>query len=372
MSMQLLTHSRQDCFKTCRKKHWFAYEERIRPETDAKALRQGSAFHDAVEQVAKGKSFEDGCEAIHKRYESRPEHFDKQEWDYECETVLRIFAGYCWRWADSGIEYIAAEQSYELPLINPATGKPTPLFKRAGKVDGIIKLSDGRLAVIEHKLLGDDIGPESDLWRLMRMSHQVSGYVTACRDLGYEIDTVLYDVARKPTIKPTKVPILDDLGAKIVLNESGTRVVNANKEWRQTGDKDKGYTLQERAMTPDEWGEKLNDDIAKRPDFYFQRVEVPRLDDDLEEYKQELWDIQLTIRDAQKNDRHYRTVNKNSCGFCSYFNLCSNRGFDHRKELPEGFVRVDDVHPELERKESNGHDSTACATTAQGSAATAS
>ena len=168
------------------------------------------------------------------------------------------------------------------------------------------------------------------------------------------MDTVLYDVGRKPTIKPTKVPILDRLGAKIVLDERGNRVLTAKKEFRQTGDKEKGYVLQERPMTPEEWGEKLNSDIAERPDFYFQRQEIPRMDADLEEYQFELWDIQRTIRDAQLNDRHYRTVNKNSCGYCTYFSICSNSGFNIN-ELPEGFVRVSDIHPELEREEMNEH-----------------
>jgi hypothetical protein len=50
--MQLLTYSRQDCFKTCRKKEWWGYEMRIRPTEDARALRMGRIYHGALELLA--------------------------------------------------------------------------------------------------------------------------------------------------------------------------------------------------------------------------------------------------------------------------------------------------------------------------------
>lgn len=348
---QLLTHSRQDAFKSCRKKHWFAYELGIRRDVDAKALRMGTAFHDALEAIGNGRDLSDAVESVESRYREIPDGFESLDWGYERETVVRLVCGYVWRWSEMPLEHIATEQSFELPLLNPETGKPTPIFSLAGKIDGIVRLGDGRLAVMEHKLLGDDISQDSDLWRRMRIDHQVSLYVLAARRLGYDVDTVLYDVARKPTIAPTKVPILDELGAKIVINPvTGNRVKTERGLWRQTGDKDKGYVLQERPMTPDEWGEKLNNDIAERPEFYFHRGEVPRMDQDLREYEEDLWDIQQTLRDAQKSGRWFRTVNKNTCGFCSYFDLCSNRAFTPDGQLPLGFIRVSDIHPELNRE----------------------
>jgi hypothetical protein len=114
-------------------------------------------------------------------------------------------------------------------------------------------------------------------------------------------------------------------------------------------------------MTTAEWGEKLSEDIAKRPDYYFARVEVPRLDQDLKEYAEELWEIQQLIRDAQKNNRHFRTVNKNTCGFCSYFSICSGATTFNPKSPPEGFELVGDRHPELERTHVNGNPAKASA-----------
>jgi hypothetical protein len=347
--MQLLTHSRQDCFKVCRKRHEFAYELGIRPRLDSKALRMGSAYHAGLESFGKGGSVNDAVDAVRNKYGNCPEGFDIADWLFECETVVRLVCGYEWRWREAPLKNVATEQSFAIDLINPESGRKSPLFKLAGKIDGIVEEASGRLLVKESKLYGDDIGMESDLWKRMRFDHQVSLYVVAARRLGYQVEGVLFDLGRKPTIQPSAVPLLDELGCKIVNDASGNRVKTDRGMWRQTGDKEKGYTLLTRAMTADEWGEKLNNDIAERPDFYYMRHEIPRTDQDLAEFEAELWDIQKTLREAQLSGRWYRTANKNTCGFCPYFDLCSS-GFDvSRDALPERFERVEDCHPELER-----------------------
>ena len=49
MSKQLLTHSRMESFKRCRRRHYFEYEVGLRKQTDAKALRMGSAGHEGLD-----------------------------------------------------------------------------------------------------------------------------------------------------------------------------------------------------------------------------------------------------------------------------------------------------------------------------------
>ena len=239
------------------------------------------------------------------------------------------------------------ERAFRIPLVNPATKALAKYYDLAGKIDGIVRLEDGRLAVKETKTVSEDIGPDSPLWRRLRIDHQISLYIHVARQLGYQVDTVLYDVVRKPTIAPENVPILDANGSKIVLDAAGNRVCNTtgNKSWRQTSDKEKGYVLQTRPMTPTEWGEKLSANIASRPDFYFQRVEVPRLDQDVNEYQEELWQIQQTLRECQRTGKWFRTVSKN-CDFCAYVQPCT-MGVDVSTAAPAGFEFVSNVHPEL-------------------------
>jgi citrate lyase gamma subunit len=257
--------------------------------------------------------------------------------------VAALLSGYDWRWGASKLKVIATEQSFRLPLRNPATGKPSQLFELAGVIDGIVRMEDSRLAVMEHKTASEDLALGSDYWLRLQNDLQISIYVHAARELGHDVSTVFYDVIRKPSIKPTRVPLLDRTGLKIVLNADGQRVLKKDGMPRQTGDTAKSYVLQSRPMTPDEWSQRIIDDIAKRPDFYYARVEIPRLDQEIEECRAELW----TLREAQRNNRWYRTVTRDTCGFCSYFGLCSSKTDLSSGVAPEGFEFVSNVHPEL-------------------------
>jgi len=305
----------------------------------------GSAYHLGIEVLIK-QGLDEAVEAVRNSYLG-VSAFDLYDLSCECETVVRLLCGYQWRWEESGISHLEAERGFRLSLTNPATGKVSRLFDLAGKIDGVIQLEDARIAVRECKLLGEDIDPSADLWRRLRIDQQISLYVIAGRRLGYDVATVLYDVTRKPTIKPTAVPVLDELGAKIVLDKYGQRVKTERGLWRQTGDVNQGYVLQTRQPTVDEWGDKLTKDLGERPDHYYARVEIPRLDGDLREFEKELWDVQQTLRDAQTTGRHFRTVSK-ECVFCPYFEPCTT-GYDPTRSLvPEGFEFVEDIHPELE------------------------
>jgi hypothetical protein len=265
--------------------------------------------------------------------------------EIERETMACLVSGYAWRWAEP-LKVVASEQAFQLRLKNPATGAPSTIFDLAGKIDGIIEVSPGRLAVLEHKFLGTDIAIESDVWRRLQLDSQVSIYINAARELGYDVATVLYDCIRKPTIKPTAVPVTDDLGAKIVLDGNGKRVQTAKGEWRQTGDTDKGFVLQTRDCTAEEWTAKLMADIGKRPNQYYCRHEVPRLDSDLKECRQELWELQQTIRQAENTGRWFKTVSFSTCPNCPYFGFCTSK-YNPSDPLPAGFSKVVDLHPEL-------------------------
>ena len=150
-------------------------------------------------------------------------------------------------------------------------------------------------------------------------------------------------------MRPCQVPLVDNEGFKIVHDASGQRVKTKDgRKWRESGDAAQGFTLQTRRETPAEFGARFLADITLRPDHYFQRVEIPRLDADIEEFRQEIWDQQLDLRQAQKSNRWYR--NTNQCvtfGKCEYTQLCWNGITVDRDRPPSGFVAVTELHPEL-------------------------
>ena len=257
-----------------------------------------------------------------------------------------LMAAYCWRWADARHKVVASELSCRLPLINPETGAPSTLWQVAGKLDAIIELEDGRLALEEDKTVSEDLQIGSDYYRRLQIDAQPTIYMDAARRLGYPVSTVIWDACRKPTIKPTAVAVVDDLGAKIVLDREGRRVKTAKGEWRQTGSAADGYVLQTRPMTSEEWTAKLAADIGERPDFYFARIEIPRLDSEIEEMQAEMWGLQKTIREAQNTGRWYRTVSHATCPHCAYFGLCASK-WTPEAGTPDGFQIVADKFPEL-------------------------
>jgi hypothetical protein len=205
----------------------------------------------------------------------------------------------------------------------------------------------GRLAVKETKTTGDTIDRSSDYWLKLRIDQQISLYMLAAKHLGYDVETVLYDVIRKPGMAPRLVPLTDAEGAKIVLDREGNRVrTKDGKKWRESGSEGDGYTLQVRKETPDEFFERLRADIASRPTFYYAREEIPRLSADLEDCREELWQQQQDIREAQKSGRWYRnSAQCSAMGRCQYLDIC-HAGFTDGT-LPGRFVQVADIHPEL-------------------------
>jgi hypothetical protein len=345
------------------RKFFYAYELGVRRDVDARPLRMGSAFHLGVDRRCQGDVQDNAILHAVSSYDSVPDWAQTEEqiteWFVEREKVARLLSGYFWRWEceehqplglfDGGpLEVVATELSFDLPIRNPKTQATTPSFRLAGKIDKVVRLADGRLAVMEHKTTGDDLAPESDYWKRLRIDQQISLYFCAARELGYDVQTVLYDVIRKPTIDPLSIPLLDVEGMKIVLDAQGERVrTKDGKKWRESADAAQGYTLQSRRQTPLEYGERLTLDIATRPDFYFRRVEIPRLISDLIEWQEELWDIQQTLRAAQREERWFR--NTSAClgmSACSYLSIC-HQGVDLSQGVPAGFVVVVDKHPEL-------------------------
>jgi citrate lyase gamma subunit len=270
--------------------------------------------------------------------------------------IWTLLQGYFWRWReyDSQTRIVQTEQNFEVPITN-TSGKKIRTSRLAGKIDGIVVLPDERQAIIEHKTTSMDLAPESDYWLRLRVDQQISFYFLAAQELGHDIKAVLYNVIRKPTIRPTQIPLTDKNNIKIVLNANNERVKTKDgKKWRETGDKELDYTLQTRPETPEEFGNRLMTDIQTRPEFYYERREIARTDSVTAEATRDLFEFSQILNFCQKHN--YWPKNAGACigfGRCPYFGLCSS-GFNINAEnlqIPEGFEIVADVHRELLQEE---------------------
>jgi RecB family exonuclease len=304
-SRSQLTTTRLAAYRRCPRQHLYRYELGLSRIREQAPLRLGAAFHSGLESHNRGADAETAIQRATADYEVLPDWADPLEWIIERETIHQLLAGHFWRYSQDDLVFVEVERAFDIPLVNPGTGATSRTFTLAGKIDGIVRLGDGRLAVLEYKTSGEDISADGEYWMRLRCDPQISQYVLAARAIGHDVATVLYDVTRKPTIRLRK-------------NES-----------------------------VEEYSSRLLTDIGQRPDYYFARREVPRLEDELAEYQHELWQQANQLRDSQRCNRWFRNISKMTRGYCQFAPLCLHSVNVKADVPPPGFERLVDVHPEL-------------------------
>ena len=338
--MELLTASRMNTLLSCPRRHYWRYEVGLEALDDAAALRFGTAWHNAMEAHAKGVTVENAFMAA---------LGDGQQIDeLQAATLYGLLSGYygLHPFGDCDFEELLPEVEFRVQLGNSRT------FEAAGKIDGLGRLRDKRLAMMEHKTTSDSLDSGSDYWERLRWNMQILQYVDAARVSGWDVEAVIYSVTRKPSIRPRDIPELDADGLKIVVDAAGQRVMLANGKLRQSaGD---GMTLKSRPETPEEFGDRLKADALERPDFYFARREVPILEDDLAEFREQRRMLGFSIiayRAAQKRMRRPeqawpRNCSQVVCAGCPFARFCLQNISVDLATPPAGF-RLGVANPEL-------------------------
>ncbi len=296
------------------------YELGLSPERDSFVMRVGSAFHLALDTLAKGGDVEAAMEQA-------------LEDPYDLALVAAMVQGYAERYLGSGpLETVASELAFDLPLRNPATGTASRVWRLAGVIDRIVRLADGRTALMECKTTSLDFSPGADYWLRLHMDQQISIYVLAARELGYPIDTVLYDVTRRPAQRPL--------------------MATPEEKRKYKGNGEPYASQRAEDEFPEAFAARVAEEMRTRPDHYFARIEIARLDQDLEDCAAELWQQQKAMRTAQRAGHWYR--NPGACFSpwpCAYLSICRQR--DLEQVTPNGFARLDSVHPELATPEAS-------------------
>lgn len=409
----LFTQSRLRAFRKCPRYHYLRFEVGIVQEESKKALRMGSAFHLGQEELAKVTPYVPGDRANEELRQSEieaailaamvdyneapPQGVDHLEWAVERETVGRLLQGYVWRWQEEDIQIVVAEHKFRQPVINYNT--KTPMFKvipsqagpprqvpfyRAGMIDKIVSMPDGRIAILEHKTTGDSIKSDSDYWKQAKMSSQVSFYFqAACDDPALPSpDTIFYDVIHKPQIAPRLITKGDTnafLGLsfkkgkktvvqpdpEVISRYSGEEFVveirgeidnetaeHAIEEVVVDGCIVEFHTDGRMRETPTMFGARLMQDMINRPNTYFAREEISRLQNDLEEFNADVYQTVEMIRFCQSSNQWPKNTDMCIYPFrCEYFQVCaSNVRITVGGDVPQGYVRLDNVNPELQER----------------------
>lgn len=316
---QLLTTSKMRSFRRCLREFYFYYIRLIRPVETADALAFGTLWHKGLEtwwraDAAMGDSRERLELAL-----SALRSCGSAKNEFELVKAEELLRGYHFRWASDDIRTLAVEQEFRVPLINPATGRASKTFELGGKLDVNCEQPAGNpdrqpgIYIVEHKSSGDDIGLGSVYWRQLRLDTQVSVYFEGSRSKGYDAIGCLYDVVRKPQIRPCKATPEESRKFK----KDGTLYANQRAE----------------DETPEEFRLRLRQDIAERPDDYYQRSTVVRLDSEMLDAQYDTWQTARMIAEAERLNRYPR--NSDACRrynrMCPYFDICS--GMSHEGDV---------------------------------------
>lgn len=248
-----------------------------------------------------------------------------------------LVTGYHHRWIDEEWTVESVEKEFHVPIFNPGSRRRSPLFTHAGKFDGVIS-KHGEPYLLEHKTCREEIGTASPYWTRLSIDTQISGYLLASWYLGRKLTGVLYDVIRKPEIRPKR------LGLK---EASMIRMRGTYCNMRLSPEAYQQFSLsREFRETPEMFQSRLIQDTLERPDWYFGRRIITRLDQELLTYAEELWRTTKDIHRAQTSDDHRR--NDKACfAFhrpCEYLGLCA--GHDHPARAH--WRQLPTLHPELE------------------------
>jgi len=316
----ILTPTRLKTYRRCAREHHYEYELGVRAIAETEAIRFGRLMHDAV---AAWWSSKGSLEAALAAVDAAAPTADP----YEIAKARALLGGYHARWSDHPFEVLAVNAEFRAPVVNPETDALSKTWVLGGKINAIVRhRRHGWVSVLEFRTTSEDISPGAEYRKRLQLDAQVALYYAGARALGHPVMACLYDLVRKPGLRPLKA---------------------TPPESRKFTKEGRLYAGQrERDETPDEYGARVAEDIRSDPGAYFERHEVMRAASEIREQHLDTWELGREIREAALADRAPR--NPDGCvryGYtCEYFAVCTGLA---SLEDTTRFRRVENVHPEL-------------------------
>jgi hypothetical protein len=258
--------------------------------------------------------------------------------------VRGLLCGYDAQWADSDLVTHSVEEMLEGRVWNPATGRETRSYRVAGKLDWRGTDGQERAVIMDHKTCSEDIeDPNATYWRQLVIEGQLSHYMLLEWQNGRKVDTAVWDVVRKPDIRPRK------------LTRAEVQSIAMTRVWfGHNLDFDEVFAAQKTEReTLEMYAARLAYDCTvERPWRYFQRRSIPRLDAEIVEYANDLWDHAQDMISAYRHGRRPR--NSGACmnyGVpCAFLGICSG----HDTPTSDRWRKKKQVHSELPIVDSDG------------------
>jgi len=241
--------------------------------------------------------------------------------------VQGVLLAYMEHYYEEPFEVLLVEEEFEIPMsrlrreVLGRTCEDPEDWAWGGKIDGVVKFDDS-IFVLEHKTTSASIeDPHGIYWSSLEMSGQVASYIVALQDRGFEVAGTIYDVIKKPVIKPKKltkkeIKILLEEGLWQGLAVDGEILEEASGDWRET---------------PALYAMRVYRTMMDSPRKYFQRQVVHKTRKQVVEFLDEVDAATKYVDDNRTMQRHVRHL-----GACFSFNrACQFVGLCQRKDNPE-------------------------------------
>lgn len=148
---RILTHSRAKTFRACPRKHALAYTLGYRARGMSNALAFGNAVHKALELYWFGRMSEQlgGASVTNNDVLVA---LDVLHDPFVRAKARVLVAAYCALWDIEAVTVLAVEAQFAFPLVNER-GRASSYWFVGGKIDLVVQLADGRIAIVEHKCI---------------------------------------------------------------------------------------------------------------------------------------------------------------------------------------------------------------------------
>ncbi len=201
--LQRLSQGGFQCARDCKRKFQYRYEMGLqrRGGDDSDALNFGRLWHKVAAEYD-----------IRQTMIYMVEYIMGLDSSQDNKTrVASMLYGYANRWP--GFDFMALqEQEIEVSIRNPSTGRLSQRFSQYGFLDKLALRHDGSIWLHERKTAATIGGGYIE--KLFSDS-QITGYYAALRDMGIDVQGVVYDVALKPKLRQKKTETEADFYGRI-------------------------------------------------------------------------------------------------------------------------------------------------------------
>ncbi len=293
-----------------------------------------------------------------------PDSKTRDDWELERVILLYSLVGHRWQYSaeEDRWETLGSEIKFEVPVINPASGRKLPKAVFVGKIDRLVRdRNTGRIYVWERKSTSYSLTSE-DYWTGLVQGDQISGYLYGGRYAQQNgmleaygvkpddppISGAWIDVWRKPEISPKK------------LSKADVKTLLDTRKYYEMPIREipTGEVIVE---TPTMFGARLLWDIAGRPEFYFAQREVSRTDDELGQFQLRLFNLAKQIRSVEKGGWWARNLQSCMSKFlCEFLPLCRSGIEVAPDSIPAGYKKKHPKPEEIPLEETVNDTTSAC------------